>query len=77
MNAFTTYPATESPGTSAAISIRRYVNNEIAQQANPFEPEGELEFLCECGDLACARHARMTLSEYHQTAPGSVVAHSM
>jgi hypothetical protein len=33
------------------------------------------EFLCECGDLRCLEFVKLTLDEYTDREPGSVVAH--
>jgi hypothetical protein len=67
----------ESPGTAAAVSVRRSVNDEIAVRAFCFNGNdgSEFEFGCECGDLSCTDHLRMTLAEYHASEPGSVVSH--
>jgi hypothetical protein len=61
----------------AAISIRRQVNDEIAQTAHRFDANGGsvFEFLCECGDEACDGHVEMTVAAYRGTVPGSVVGH--
>jgi hypothetical protein len=73
----TSYPPNESPGRRAAVSIRRYVNEEIARTAGRIaaDENGEFEFLCECGDLSCERRVRMALAAYRSSEPGSVVAH--
>ncbi len=67
------------PGHDAAVSVRRFVNEEIAQVANGFDAdEGNLfEFVCECGDLSCNCYVDMTVAAYRGCAPGSVVAHEV
>lgn len=66
-------------GRDAAVSVRRFVNEEIAQVANGFDAdEGNLfEFVCECGDLSCDCYVDMTVAAYRSCAPGSVVAHEV
>ena len=63
------------PGADAAVSIRRYVNEEIARVGERFDVSAEYEFLCECGDLGCELRVTMTVGRYRATAPGSVVGH--
>lgn len=75
MSSATRYPLTDAPSTRAAVSIRRYVNDEIAAVAGRFDTGDEFEFVCECGDLACVRRVKMTLAQYKSTDPGSVVRH--
>ena len=63
--------------------IRRVAENEAAFRAAneklrvAFETAGSktLPFLCECGDLNCRHFVVMTLGQYRNTEPGSVVAH--
>lgn len=73
----TSYPPNESPGSGAAVSVRRLVNDQIADVASRLAcPETEeFEFLCECGTLSCEGRVSMTLTEYRTLAPGSVVGH--
>ena len=67
------------PGHDAAVLVRRFVNEQIAQVANDFDAdEGNLfEFVCECGDLSCDCYVDMTVAAYRGCAPGSVVAHQV
>ena len=75
----TDFPAEASAAqvATAAIEVRRYVNDEIARVAAPLDPEhsAEFTFLCECGTLACRAVVRLTLAEFAESAAGSVVAH--
>ena len=74
----TAFPQIQAPGVGAAISVRRFANDEIARVGGSLDdlPGGhQFEFLCECGDLSCNRFARMTAAEYRASAPGSVVGH--
>ena len=66
----------ESPH-GAALSIRRLVNDQIAELARrvPGPETEQFEFVCECGKLACDGHVSMTLAEYQKLAPGSVLSH--
>lgn len=67
---------TPSPGTDAAVAMRRFVNDEIAKVGGRFDdPPGRYEFLCECGDLACDGRVELTLAEYQASTPGSVLVH--
>jgi hypothetical protein len=73
----TGHPPNESSGAAAAVSIRRYVNDKIAETAKSFDPSeaSDFEFLCECGHLACRRIVTMTVAQYRLSEPGSVVGH--
>lgn len=73
----TRYPYNHRTGRTAAVLIRRYVNDEIARMAPTFQASigNGYEFLCECGDLTCRGIVEMTLAEYRKTKPGSVVGH--
>jgi hypothetical protein len=64
-------------GIEAAVSIRRFVNDEVARVGSRFDWNGrEYEFVCECGDLSCDGSVKMTLSDYRASRPGSVVGHT-
>jgi len=67
-----------APGAHGAVSIRRFVNDEIAQLALRLDPDDgkQYEFMCECGELGCDLTAILTVAEYHTSPPGSVVCHS-
>jgi hypothetical protein len=73
----TRIPPTESAAADGAISIRRYVNDEIADTAFRFGANdgSRFEFVCECGELSCKAVVTMTLAEYRLRGPGSVVGH--
>ena len=74
----TAFPQSRVPGVGAAISVRRFANDEIARVGSSLDDLDEghrFEFLCECGDLSCAQFVRMTVAEYHGSTPGSVVGH--
>lgn len=74
----TASPQSRAPGVGAAISVRRFANDEIARVGRSLDDLDEahpFEFLCECGDLSCSEFARMTLAEYRASSPGSVVGH--
>jgi len=75
--ATTGYPPNEAPGSRAAVGIRRFANDKIAEAAASFLPNDGtwFEFLCECGDLSCRALVQMTLGEYQASSPGSVSAH--
>ena len=63
-------------GHTAAVSVRRLVNDEIVNAAGRFDDGGTVfAFICECGDLGCRALVKMTLAEYRLTTPGSVVGH--
>lgn len=70
--------ATYRQADSAAVEVRRYVNDEIARVGGRFDAEksSEFEFLCECGSLGCRAVVKLTLAEYGVTSPGSVVGHA-
>lgn len=59
------------------VSVRRVVNDHIADIASRCEPyEGDLfDFMCECGDLRCPEFVPLTVAEYRETVPGWVRAH--
>lgn len=61
----------------AAIGVRRLANDSIAERAAAFHdaPDALVEFVCECGDLACQDAVTLTLAEYRATTPGSLVGH--
>ena len=63
--------------TAAAVRIRRIANDEIAEVGVIFQEPiaDQYEFVCECGDLGCKAPVRMTLAEYAESTPGSVVGH--
>jgi hypothetical protein len=67
----------DSPSNNAAVSMRRSINNRIAEAAMRFDldHEGEFEFICECGEFSCDRRITMTLAKYRDCSPGSVLAH--
>jgi hypothetical protein len=69
--------APAAQAATAAIGVRRYVNDEIATVAARLDPEhsARFAFLCECGTLACGAVVSLTLTEFAESAPGSVVAH--
>ena len=70
------YPAGPPYGLEPAVSVRRFVNDEIARVAARWGDEGtEFEFICECGDLSCRVFLQLTLADYHARSPGSVIAH--
>ena len=74
----TAHPQSRAPSIDAAISVRRFANNEIARVGSTLDDldEGhQFEFLCECGDLSCGQFVRMTVAEYRAAAPDSVVGH--
>jgi hypothetical protein len=74
----TAFPQSRAPGGGVAISIRRFVNEEIARVVSSLDDleEGhQFEFLCECGDPSCNQLARMTVAQYRALAPGYVVGH--
>ena len=60
-----------------AISVRRFVNDFIAERATTYHDAAEraFEFVCECGDLACDGVVKMTLAEYRSAEPGSLITH--
>ena len=68
---------TAPPGAESVVSVRRFVNDEIAHVATRLDPDDmtHYEFVCECGDLGCQRTATLTVAEYHASPPGSVVCH--
>ena len=69
-------PASRPYGLESAVSVRRFVNDEIASVAARWgDQETEFEFICECGDLSCRVFLKMTLADYHESTPGSVIAH--
>ena len=70
------FPTRTLYGATAAVSLRRLVNDEILYTASRFD-EGStaFEFLCECGDLRCREYVKMTRAAYAKTAAGSVVGH--
>lgn len=70
--------ATSRQVKSAAVGVRRYVNDEIARVVLRFDADKstEFEFVCECGRLGCHSVVKLTLAEYGMTSPGSVVGHS-
>jgi hypothetical protein len=61
----------------AAVSIRRLVNTSIYDTAKRLDGAGDtrFDFVCECGDLRCTRIVTLTLAEYEQRRPGTVVEH--
>lgn len=73
-------PSRPSPGAAHgsedAVSVRRLVNDAIADAAEWFDEGATVfEFLCECGDLGCRRFVRTTLADYRASTPGSIVCH--
>lgn len=74
-------PQTRPPGVGAAISVRRFANEQIARVGRSLDDLDEghrFEFLCECGDLSCGQLVRMTIEEYRAaSSPGSVVGHAV
>ena len=65
-----------SNARAAAVSVRRLVNDEILDAATRFGDGSTLfEFVCECGDLKCRVFVSMTLADYRESTPGSVVGH--
>lgn len=62
---------------ASAVGVRRYVNDEIARVGTRLDAgeSAAFEFLCECGRLGCDGLVGLTLSEYREMAPGSVLAH--
>lgn len=60
-----------------AASIRRFVNDSIAEDAvRTGSPSGwVIEFVCECGDLRCRTPVGLTLAEYAATSRGVVAGH--
>ena len=74
----TVHPDRRAPSIDAAISVRRFANNEIARVGSTLDDLDErhrFEFLCECGDLSCGQFVRMTVAEYRASLPGTVVGH--
>ena len=73
----TAHPQSRAPGIGAAISIRRFANEEVARVGSRLDADegNQFEFLCECGDLSCNRLVRLTIAEYRALPPGSVVGH--
>jgi hypothetical protein len=72
----TSHAQSESSHREAAVWIRRYVNDEIAERASGFGPgSSQFEFVCECGDLSCTARVRATLAEYRASERGSIVGH--
>lgn len=70
------FPTRTLYGATAAVSIRRLVNDEILNTAARFDEESTVfSFLCECGDLRCREYVKMTRAAYAQTTAGSVVGH--
>lgn len=69
--------APDAYGRKAGRSIRRIVNDSVAEVAERLDDEGGsvFEFICECGDLSCGGRVKMTLADYSTHEPGSVVAH--
>ena len=76
-NATSGQPAAPPLPDHGAISVRRFVNDKIAETAARLDPgnRSDFEFFCECGSLSCRALVRLTLAEYAATAPGSIVAH--
>jgi hypothetical protein len=70
--------ATYGDAAASAVAVRRFANDEIARLASRFDEYGStsFEFLCECGKLGCRGLVTLTLADYHERAPGSVLAHS-
>lgn len=71
-------PQTQTPGIGAAISVRRFANDEIARVGSSLddpEQRHQFEFLCECGDLSCREFVRLTRAEYRALSPGFVLGH--
>lgn len=68
---------TALPGARSAVSIRRFVNDEIAHLATLLDPDDRkrYDFICECGDLGCQRTAPLTVAQYQASPPGAVVGH--
>jgi hypothetical protein len=68
---------TVSLGKAGAVSIRRTVNDEIARIGATFQADNPtaFEFVCECGELRCAQVVSLSLADYAETTPGSVVGH--
>jgi hypothetical protein len=73
----TAYPPNDHPGRASVVVLRRTINDEIARMGSPLQATvtGGFEFVCECGDRRCKAIVRMTLANYAQTTPGSVVGH--
>jgi hypothetical protein len=73
----TSHAQSESSHRDAAVRIRRYVNDEIAERASGFRGQGSsrFEFVCECGDLSCTARVEATLAEYRASERGSIVGH--
>jgi hypothetical protein len=70
-------PVAARAGAASAVAVRRYVNDEIARIGARVDA-GEttaFEFLCECGRLGCDGLVTLTLADYAERAPGTVVAH--
>jgi hypothetical protein len=61
----------------AAVAVRRLVNESIHDTAKRLDGSGDtaFDFVCECGDLQCKRIVALSLAEYEQRRPGTVVAH--
>lgn len=77
---FTTCHQSRAPGVGAAISVRRFANEEIARvgsSLDDLEWGDQFEFLCECGDLSCSHFVRLTVTEYRALSPGFVLGHSV
>jgi hypothetical protein len=71
------YPPNESTAANAAVSIRRLVNDEIADLASTLASAeaDQFEFVCECGNLSCPGRVEMTLAQYRASPPGSILSH--
>jgi len=57
--------------------VRRTVNQAIHAEAlqRGLDPETRLDFVCECGSLACSETIPLELSAFDPAAPGAILAH--
>ena len=59
----------------AVVDVRRFVNDSIKATADVSSASAVLEFICECGDLRCKELVKLTLDEFENSRPGTVVSH--
>ena len=64
-------------GRDGVVSVRRIVNDHIAEVAERLDDhQADLfDFMCECGELRCPEFVPLTVDEYRKKIPGSVRAH--
>jgi hypothetical protein len=73
----TAYSPNDTSRDEAAVSIRRFVNDEVAQVASRLDGNdgSSFEFVCECGELGCHAVVKMTLAQYRSAQRGSILGH--